>query len=361
MTKIYFVRHAKPVINEDDRNRPLTEEGLSDTALVLETLKDKKVDAVYCSPYKRSIQTVESVAEHLGLEIVIDERLHERVSGGKWNNQDELIKRWEDFEYHERGGESLGSVQRRNIAALNDILDKHDGESVVIGTHGTALSTIFNYFDPSFGIEDFFRIVGWMPYIVECDFVDGSLVSKRELAYIEKSPPASYIKSDTISFSFLPKEKAGEFFPALFDILYRNMSKIAPSGKTFEEEFSEWYGEVFPAFVNKEPRKIIMIRDGGRLIGFFQYYVNETTFMMEEIQFLPEYQGKGVFQKLYAHLAEIVPDDVPFVEAYAHKNNTKSQGILNHMGLQVIGENKNGNSYHFRGDCKLMFKKYRKN
>ncbi len=183
MTKIYFVRHAKPVINEDDRNRPLTEEGLSDTALVLETLKDKKIDAIYCSPYKRSIQTVESIAEHLGMEIVIDERLHERVSGGKRNNRDELIKRWEDFEYHERDGESLGSVQSRNIAALKDILEKHDGESVVIGTHGTALSTIFNYFDPSFGVGDFFRIVNWMPFIVECDFEDGELVGKRELAY----------------------------------------------------------------------------------------------------------------------------------------------------------------------------------
>ncbi len=169
------------------------------------------------------------------------------------------------------------------------------------------------------------------------------------------------ILNDTILFNFLPKEKAGEYFPALFDILYNNMSKIAPSGGTYEDDYNKWYNAVFPAFVNKEPRKIILICDGEKLIGFFQYYVNDTTFMMEEIQLLPEYQGKGVFQKLYAHLAEIVPHDIQFVEAYAHKNNTKSQSILKHLGLQTVGENKNGNSYHFRGDCKLMFKKYRKN
>ena len=163
-----------------------------------------------------------------------------------------------------------------------------------------------------------------------------------------------------ITFKFLPKEHAEEYFPALFDILYNNMSKIAPSGMTYEEDFNEWYGAVLPALVNNEPRKIILIYD-DKLIGYFQYYVNETTFMMEEIQFLPGYQGKGIFQKLFARLAEIVPHDIPFVEAYAHKNNSKSQGILDHLGLQVIGENKNGNSYHFRGDCQTMLERYRKN
>lgn len=35
--------------------RPLTEEGKKDSAIVLEFLKDKKIDAFYCSPYKRSM------------------------------------------------------------------------------------------------------------------------------------------------------------------------------------------------------------------------------------------------------------------------------------------------------------------
>lgn len=162
-----------------------------------------------------------------------------------------------------------------------------------------------------------------------------------------------------ITFSFLPKDMASEVFPRLYEILWTNMSKIAPSGASYEEDYAEWYGSVFPAFTEKEPRKIILIRDGDDTVGFFQYYVNDTTFMMEEIQLLPEYQGKGVFQKLYARLADDVPPGVPFVEAYAHKNNVKSQGILAHLGLEKIGENKNGNSYRYRGDCQAMLDKYR--
>ena len=53
MTRVYFVRHAQPEHEwEEDRTRPLTEEGKKDSAIVLEFLKDKKIDAFYCSPYK---------------------------------------------------------------------------------------------------------------------------------------------------------------------------------------------------------------------------------------------------------------------------------------------------------------------
>ena len=54
MTRVYFVRHAQPKHDwKEDRTRPLTEEGKKDSAIVLEFLKDKKIEAFYCSPYKR--------------------------------------------------------------------------------------------------------------------------------------------------------------------------------------------------------------------------------------------------------------------------------------------------------------------
>lgn len=162
-----------------------------------------------------------------------------------------------------------------------------------------------------------------------------------------------------ITFKFLPKAEAEKYLPSLFEILHGNMSKIAPTGMTYEEDFNEWYGEVYQAFVNKEPRKIILISEDDRLIGYFQYYVNEETFMMEEIQLISEYQGKGVFQKLYSYLVSIIPRDVPFAEAYAHKDNLKSQGILQHLGLKIDGEEKNGSIYHYRGEYRLIFEKYK--
>ena len=82
MTRIYFVRHAQPEHDwEEDRTRPLTEEGKKDSAIVLDFLKDKKIDAFYCSPYKRSMDTIAEAADFFTKEIITDERLREREKG----------------------------------------------------------------------------------------------------------------------------------------------------------------------------------------------------------------------------------------------------------------------------------------
>ena len=54
----------------------------------------------------------------------------------------------------------------------------------MIGMHGTALATILNYYDHSFGLDDFMRIVGWMPYIIELTFDGERLLDKKKLAYV---------------------------------------------------------------------------------------------------------------------------------------------------------------------------------
>lgn len=187
MTKVFFVRHAQPVhAHSDDRTRPLTKEGIQDLAIVLETLKDKEIEAVYCSPYKRSVDTIKQVAEYYNLEIQTDERLREREKGVDGNNTGMFQKRWENHDYHEEGGESIGMVQSRNIEALKEILENNRDKNIVIGTHGTALSSIMNYYNPQFGCEDFLRIIDWMPYIVEMDFEGQNQINMKELAYIEK-------------------------------------------------------------------------------------------------------------------------------------------------------------------------------
>ena len=191
-TRVYFVRHAQPVhSHQEDRTRPLTNEGKQDTALVTRLLRDKCIDAFYCSPYLRSLDTIRDAAEEHSLPIHQDERLREREAGERGNanmrapNSD-LRRRWQDFSWHEPGGESIGQVQQRNMEALGEILMANPGKTIVIGTHGTALSTILNHYHPEFGCEDFLRIIDWMPYIVELTFDGEKLLTFRELAHIEK-------------------------------------------------------------------------------------------------------------------------------------------------------------------------------
>lgn len=187
MTKVYFVRHAQPEhMWEDDRTRPLTEEGKRDSGIVLDFLKDRQIDIFYCSPYKRSMDTIAKTADFFGKNIIVDERLREREKGPDGNIHGMFQKRWADHTYHEEGGESIAMVQERNIAALQEILADNRDKSIVIGTHGTALSTILNFYDSEFGCEDFLRIIDWMPYVIELDFQGNTYLQRIEHCYIEK-------------------------------------------------------------------------------------------------------------------------------------------------------------------------------
>lgn len=186
-TKVYFVRHAQPEhMWEDDRTRPLTDEGKEDAAIVLNFFQDKMIHAFYSSPYQRSYDTIADTAAFFGQKIRTDERLREREKGIGGNNHGMFEKRWADHDYHEENGESIHMVQERNIAALTDILAENKGRNIVIGTHGTALSAILHYYQPTFGCKDFLRIIDWMPYVMELDFEDDRLLSQKEHCHIEK-------------------------------------------------------------------------------------------------------------------------------------------------------------------------------
>jgi len=187
ITHVYFVRHAEPDhFHKGDCTRPLTAEGMADRRIVWETLSSLPIDACWSSPYRRTMDTVQDAAERFGLPILTDERLRERENGFDGNRPGMFQKRWADHDYHEEGGESIAMVQARNVEALTGLLDRYTGKSLMIGTHGTALSSIINHYRPEFGCEDFLRIINWMPYILEMDFEGQRLVDMRELAHVEK-------------------------------------------------------------------------------------------------------------------------------------------------------------------------------
>lgn len=161
----------------------------------------------------------------------------------------------------------------------------------------------------------------------------------------------------SISFSYLEKNDFSKIADDLFNILADNMEKIAPTGNTRDEDYICWYEGVCCGLKRNE-RKIVLIKSCEKIIGFFQYYTNADTFMMEEIQFKPEYQGCNIFRRLYGFLINNLDKNIKFVEAYANTENNKSIGILEHLGLSKIGMNKNGNCFHFRGEYSDLIKWY---
>ncbi len=175
MTTIYFVRHAQPDFNvKCDITRPLTDKGIKDCIKVLEFFKDKNIDIIFSSPYKRAIDTIKPFANFIHKDIKIVEDFKERKIDSCWIEDFEQFskKQWEDFNYKLTDGESLKEVQDRNIKELNNLLHNFNDKTLLVGTHGTALSTIINFYDKSFLYESFKKIKDIMPLIVKFEFFD---------------------------------------------------------------------------------------------------------------------------------------------------------------------------------------------
>ena len=180
MTVIYFVRHAEPDYNDhNDLTRPLTTKGKEDVALVKRFFEGVEIAKVISSPFLRAVDTVADLAAGINTEVLILEDIRERKIDSGWIDDFDAFaeKQWSDFDYKLKDGESLREVQKRNINALNEVRAAYKDKTLVIGSHGAALSTIINYYDSTFGYEHFRAIKSLMPWIVKLTFEEDRCVS----------------------------------------------------------------------------------------------------------------------------------------------------------------------------------------
>lgn len=179
MTTIYFVRHAHSTYTKEERERPLSDKGYCDAENVTRLLKDKHIDIVISSPYKRAIQTVQGIANTYNLSIQLEEDLRERLLSEEpvqdFNNA--LQKVWEDWTFAYEGGESNDVAQRRAVTCMQSILKKYKGKNIVIGTHGNIMVLLMNYFDSKYDFQ-FWRTLH-MPDVYKLTF-DNNCFSSAE-------------------------------------------------------------------------------------------------------------------------------------------------------------------------------------
>lgn len=152
-----------------------------------------------------------------------------------------------------------------------------------------------------------------------------------------------------ITFRVLDKSGAGELAPQLFEILYTNMSRIAPTGNDREADQAMWQSYFLPA-LEQEKIHVVLAYAGETLAGYCQYSTKEDTVLAEEVEIKPEYQRSMVFFRLCQYVLQAVPENVAYLEACVNKHNYHSQSVLQSLGLEKIGENRPGTGWRYRGE-----------
>jgi broad specificity phosphatase PhoE len=103
----------------------------------------RRIGAVQSSPRRRTLQTARPIAERVGRPLEVEQALDE-VDFGEWSGRrfaelgrDPRWRAWNESRGKERapGGESMAEVQRRVVAHLEQVRDRHPGAIVVVVSH----------------------------------------------------------------------------------------------------------------------------------------------------------------------------------------------------------------------------------
>jgi probable phosphoglycerate mutase len=147
---IYVMRHGESSVNIArrltcrDLSGELTEQGREQSARAAAWLDDKRIGAIYTSPFQRAQETAAIIGDALGIAPEVDDDLCEMDCGDLEGRTDEdawdiwagVMARWKAVEWDAAfpGGESLRDVQQRLLRAL--VRTATAPHNVVLVTHG---------------------------------------------------------------------------------------------------------------------------------------------------------------------------------------------------------------------------------
>ncbi|MGI6028637.1 MAG: GNAT family N-acetyltransferase [Candidatus Heteroscillospira sp.] len=157
MTKIYIIRHAEAEGNlyrrvQGHHDGKITGRGYRQIAALAERFRDIHVDALYASDLSRTQTTATAITKYHDLPIQVEPRLKE-VCMGVWEN-----RTWGDIgredpeqlaafssdpdNWHVSGSESFRHLGDRMLEVVQELGEKHEGQTIVLVSHGMAIRSL---------------------------------------------------------------------------------------------------------------------------------------------------------------------------------------------------------------------------
>lgn len=154
MTTIYLIRHAEAEGNVYRRchgqyDSLLTNRAMDQLPYLADRFDEIELTAVYASDLYRARHTAKVIAGRKDLKVRVRRDLREIDMGG-WEDrtwaslkrfEPEVFEKWSYTPWNCTipGGESVMQAGERVYAALRDLARRHDGESIAVVSHGTAI------------------------------------------------------------------------------------------------------------------------------------------------------------------------------------------------------------------------------
>jgi broad specificity phosphatase PhoE len=147
MLQIVLIRPGSTDYDEQQRIQgaldvPLSEQGSSEVAQVIEQLLDKQIETIYSSPSEPAEQTAAAVAEGLGIKRKKLDRM-QNLNHGLWQGmlvkdvrrkQPKVYRQWQEQPENvcPPEGEMLSHAQERVRAAMTKLLKRHKQGTIAL-------------------------------------------------------------------------------------------------------------------------------------------------------------------------------------------------------------------------------------
>ena len=150
-TRIYLIRHGQVAGFDQPRYNGQTDVALTDYGVeqyhrLKERLADAKISACYTSDLSRCTTGADIIGGALGIEPVARRELRE-LNIGVWEglSWQEIKENWPEgwrdrladlVNYRVPGGENLLDVAARVMPVINEVVERHHGQEVLVVGHG---------------------------------------------------------------------------------------------------------------------------------------------------------------------------------------------------------------------------------
>lgn len=154
MIRLIMVRHGQTIWNREKRyqgqsDTPLDEVGLAQARALADHFAGQAIDAIYSSDLQRAWKTALPIGHAVGVTPQAEPLLREGAFGD-WEGltYDEINMKWPDelaawfsdpMTCVPPGGETLERIQARVGAVVAGIRQRHEGQTVMVVSHGGAL------------------------------------------------------------------------------------------------------------------------------------------------------------------------------------------------------------------------------
>lgn len=151
---LYVVRHGQTDWNIQNKIQgfsdiPLNATGLEQANNLKEQLSKFSIDKIYASPLIRTVQTANILNEVFHVPIELENRLIER-NFGIYEGTVAQINLADYFDYEKNLStndvEPIQDLFHRVWSFLDELIEKHPNENILLVTHGGTYRAIYSYF-----------------------------------------------------------------------------------------------------------------------------------------------------------------------------------------------------------------------